>query len=152
MRRSKPQLWYTDMQARLRFERGARLRHPDLTASATGRGLGATVSYRVTVQVPEYESRRVRVTVRNGVSPYGVEITADGPSDSPHRYSDDALCIWDPRDPDELKWTASDGLDELLTHVAMHLFKEGYWRETREWLGPESPHAVTKAHDEGDAG
>jgi hypothetical protein len=28
----------------------------------------------------------------------------------------------------------------LLDAIAIHLFKEAWWREHREWLGPEAPH------------
>ena len=37
MRRRKPQPWFTDVRARVRFERGARLAYPGLRCTATGR-------------------------------------------------------------------------------------------------------------------
>jgi hypothetical protein len=98
--------------------------------------------------VPEYDARRVSIQLVNGFAPYGAKITVDGPPDSPHRYPDGSLCIWYPRDPDERKWVGSDGLAELVSHIAIHLFKEAYWRETGEWLGPEAPHASPKTRDE----
>jgi hypothetical protein len=148
MRRRKRQPWHTDIRARLRFEREARARHPNLTASSTGRGHGATVTYRLAIVVPEYEPRRVSIRLVNGFTPYGAEVTVDGPSESPHRYSDDSLCIWYPRDPDDRRWVGGDGLAELITLISIHLFKEAYWRETGEWLGPEAPHASPKDRDE----
>jgi hypothetical protein len=128
------------MRARLRFEGAARSQHPTLTVTSTGRGHDAEVVYRLTIDVPEYESRKVIIRLRNGFEPYAARITVDGPTDSPHRYGKDRLCIWHPDDPPELTWTASDGLGELISHVAIHLFKEAYWRETAEWIGPEAPH------------
>jgi hypothetical protein len=53
----------------------------------------------------------------------------------PHR-----LCIWDPDDPDENRWVFKDGLLVLMGLIAAHLFREAWWRETGEWLGPEAGH------------
>jgi hypothetical protein len=140
MRRRKHQPWYTDMRARLRFEGKARSQHPTLTATSTGRGHDAHITYRLTINVPEYEPRKVVIRLRNGVEPYAAHITTDGSTASPHRYGNDRLCIWHPNDSAEHTWTASDGLSELISHIAIHLFKEAYWRETGEWLGREAPH------------
>ena len=148
MRRRKPQPWHTDIRARLRFERGVRARHPDLRCTTVGRGHGALVTYRLTVPVPEYEARSVTIELVNGYSPFGAKITVDGPTESPHRYSDESLCIWFPSDPEERKWVGDDGLGELIRQIAVHLFKEAYWRETGEWLGPEAPHASPKHPDD----
>ena len=147
MRRRKPQPWYTDIRARLRFEREARARYPDLTC-AGGRGRGARITYGITVMIPEYGERRVCISLINGFEPFGAEIRADGPSDSPHRFADGCLCIWYPSDPDDRKWVGGDGLAELIAHVRIHLFKEAYWRETGEWLGPEAPHEIPKPPSE----
>ncbi|MGI9098383.1 MAG: hypothetical protein ACR2H2_07805 [Solirubrobacteraceae bacterium] len=89
---------------------------------------------------PSTSHARVVIRLRNGFEPYAAHITADGPTGSPHRYSGDRLCIWHPDDPPEHAWTADDGLGELIPHVAIHLFKEAYWRKTGEWLGPEASH------------
>lgn len=87
MRRPKRQPWHDDIRARLRFEREARSSHPGLTSATTGRGHGTTVIYQLTVAVPEYETRRVTIQLVNGFEPYNAKITADGPPDSPHRFS-----------------------------------------------------------------
>ena len=144
MRRRKQQLWHADVHARLRFERGARERYPSLTVTSTGRGRGARVIYRVVVEVPEFGARRVTICLSNGYEPYCEQITADGPTESPHRYSERQLCVWRPTDPPENRWQAEDGLLELINHVLIHLFKEAYWRETGEWLGEEAPHPPIK--------
>lgn len=106
------------------------------------------MTYRLTVAVPEYESRSVTIELVNGYTPFGSKITVDGPTESPHRYSDESLCIWFPSDSDERRWVGSDGLGELIRQIAVHLFKEAYWRETGEWLGPEAPHASPKHPDD----
>lgn len=144
MRHGNGQPWYTEIRARLRFERGARTAYPGIKASATGRSMNATVTYTLVVDVPEYEERRVRIELANWTVPGAPVITVDGPSESPHRYGDHHLCIWLPDDPVEQRWVAEDGLLALIDYVRVHLFKEGYWRETGLWPGPEAPHGDLK--------
>jgi hypothetical protein len=94
--------------------------------------------------VPYYESRQVEIRFEDWRRT--PRITADGPS-SPHRYKGnggDALCIWHPNAPPEEKWEFSDGLLLLINHIQAHLFREAWWRETGEWLGPEAPHDEPK--------
>jgi len=93
--------------------------------------------------VPFYEPRNVEIRFTGS---YRVpRILVDGPS-SPHRYKTDgdSLCIWHPQDPPEQKWVFEDGLLALLNHIQAHLFREAWWRETGEWLGPEAPHVPVK--------
>lgn len=142
MRRRKTQAWYEDIPARLRFERGAAQAFPGLHATASGRGRHATITYRVTINVPEYEPRRVELRLLNTSKPILDAVHVDGPDDSPHRYRSGALCMWYPDDPESQRWVASDGLLALLTHVKIHLFREAYWRETGHWVGPQAPHAI----------
>jgi hypothetical protein len=144
MRRREPEPWYTDVRERVRFERRALARHPDLRVARFSRAHLGDVVYKVTVELPHYEPRRVTIRLCNGFTPFGAEIAADGASGSPHRYSDGTLCLWHPDDPEEHRWVGEDGLDELITLVAIHLFKEAYWRETGMWLGPEAPHEAVK--------
>jgi hypothetical protein len=130
---------------RLRFERGAFAAHPSLTASCTGRSTRDTVTYRLTVAVPYYEPRRVKIVLTNTATPTVSMITADGPTDSPHRYTDGSLCVWRPDDPPHRRWVAADGLIALITHIGHHLYFEAHWRETKaagnpEWLGDEAEH------------
>lgn len=93
--------------------------------------------------MPYYEPREVEI--RFGDWSRLPRIYVDGPS-SPHRYKaeGDALCIWYPKDPPEQKWVFEDGLLALLNHIQAHLFREAWWRETGEWLGPEAPHVQVK--------
>lgn len=150
MRRRKPQAWYTDIQRRIRFECGVRVAYPAVSATVTGRGMNDTVLYTLTVDVPEYERRRVAIRLANWTKPSMPFITVDGPCESPHRYGRDRLCIWHPNDPTELRWVPEDGLLALIDHVRLHLFKEAYWRETGVWCGPEAPHGPPKDDPDAD--
>ena len=100
--------------------------------------------YALDIQVPFYEEVR-HVTIdfptRSAVVP---TIRADGPTESPHRYPDGAICIWYPWDPSAERWVVTDGLLHLIRLVEVHLFREAWWREHHEWLGPEAPHGDPK--------
>jgi hypothetical protein len=94
------------------------------------------------MDVPYYEPRHVSITFEDW-SRYPV-VRADGP-DSPHRFDRNGwLCLWYPDDPSERRWVFEDGLLALLNLIQAHLFREAWWRETAEWLGPEAPHAPVK--------
>jgi len=67
-------------------------------------------------------------------------IIVDGPKESPHRYGERELCMWYPYDPKENRWIHSDGLLHLLVMIQAHLYREAWWRETDEWLGPQCEH------------
>ena len=125
---------HTKTANRLIFERGAQSQFPDLQRVPVSGGF----QYVVTLSVPYYEARRVRIRFRaNSDVPV---VFADGPQDSPHRYGDGGLCMWYPRDPVENKWVFDDGLLALIGLVIAHLFREAWWRETGEWLGEEVSH------------
>ena len=82
-----------------------------------------------------------QVTVEFGDnSPDSPRIFVSGPG-SPHRYDDSSLCIWYPADPPEHRWQWSDGGSALAGHIAAHLIREEWWRQTGEWVGDEVPHA-----------
>jgi hypothetical protein len=92
--------------------------------------------------VPYYESRQVEIRFENwSRTP---KVFVDGPTESPHRYEDGSLCMWHPNDPPSERWVFSDGLLVLLNYIQAHLFREGWWREKGEWLGPEAPHELPK--------
>ena len=59
--------------------------------------------------MPYYESRRVEILFTKR-APTLTTITVDGPTDSPHRYKDNQLCIWHPNDPEDNRWVLGDGL------------------------------------------
>lgn len=105
MRGGSTQPWYTDIRVRLRFERGVREAFPSINVSSTGRGMKAKIVYTLTVDVPEYPPRRVRITLPNWSTPSVASVTADGPTESPHRCSTYELCIWHPNAPPDERWT-----------------------------------------------
>jgi hypothetical protein len=49
--------------------------------------------------------------------------------------------MWYYGDPAENQWIFEDGLVALLGHIVAHLFREAWYRETGEWLGPEVDHS-----------
>ena len=147
MRRRKPAPWFQDPLARAKFERGLREAFPGLVGSATGRGRGAEVRYTLTVPVPEYEPRRIQLRFRNHYKPLLLGVTTDGPSGkdaSPHRYGAARLCMWHPDAGDDRRWVPEDGLLALIRQAQLHLFREGWWRETGEWLGDEVLHGTAE--------
>ena len=96
----------------------------------------SAVGYGGVIEVPHYEERHVIVLLLDD-SPV---VFVDGPRDSPHRYAGTALCMWNPTDPASARWTADNGVADLLYRIRNHLFREAWWRERHEWLGPEAPH------------
>jgi hypothetical protein len=76
-------------------------------------------------------------------SPKIPRVRVDGPVESKHRFSSGELCMWYPNDPIENQWVFEDGLVILLGHVAVHLFREAWWRDTGEWLGPDVGHQIS---------
>ena len=129
--------WYGRFTERLEFEREARSTFHITTRF--GSGSGYTLS--LTVDVPHYEPRRLRIVFDRNHTDVP-RVFADGPTRSKHRYKDESLCMWYPRDPKKLRWVRSDGLIALIGHAIAHLFREAWWRETGEWPGPEAPHVV----------
>ncbi len=95
--------WFDDFRTRIRFEHHARCAHNSLKGSKPG-GRPQEIIYRLTVDVPEYEPRQVEIRFFNGSRPGAPRIAVDGPEESPHRYSDGTLCIWEPTDPESQRW------------------------------------------------
>lgn len=125
---------HTIVAARLRFELGVKCPFPDLRCVNVKRGY----EYRVTVPVPHYGSRKIRIKF-SGSSDVP-SVIADGPQESRHRFSNGSLCMWYPWDPIDRRWVYEDGLLSLLGLIMAHLFKEAWWQETGEWLGEEVGH------------
>ena len=106
-------------------------------AAFARRQTASGLTYSLLVDVPHYSTRRVTIFFERGfLSPV---VTSDGPK-SQHRFPDGSLCMWYPGDPDSRKWVFGDGLLALVGMVVRHLFKEAWWNETGEWLGPEVGH------------
>ena len=125
---------YARLIARLNCERGIKREFPNLLDAKVQGGY----EYRVTVPVPNYEARKVRIRFsgRSDVP----SVFADGPQGSPHRYPDGSLCMWYPKDPIDRQWVFKDGLLNLIVLTMAHLFREAWWRETGEWAGEEVGH------------
>ena len=126
---------YARIIARLNFERGVKRQFPDLRGTKVKSGY----EYRATVPVPHHEPRKIHIRFI-GASDVP-SVFADGLPESPHRYSDNSLCMWYPRDPTDRRWIFEDGLLALIGLVMVHLCREAWWRERGEWLGEEILHA-----------
>lgn len=125
---------------------------PDLTYRHRQLRNGPLDIWHAHVETPGYEGRLVQVEFLRRY-PEAPQVFADGPTTSPHRYPTRArtrLCLWYPGDPPERVWTIDRGLLALFGTAAHHLFKEGWWRETGEWLGEEAPHLVDDVATLGD--
>lgn len=150
--RSNRRPWYLDPKRRMRFEGSVRSHFPNLRSAMERTSRNAVYVYRCTIPVEDFPDRKVRV-VFNHASPSAPGVFADGPEDSPHRYRNGSLCIWYPRDPSDKRWVFEDGLCHLLGLAELHLFKEAWWRLTREasgegeWLGDSVPHGPVDVTD-----
>lgn len=138
--------WYSNYRELVIFERGVGEHFPSLKPVNKRSGHDIWREYRLTMDVPEYESRQVVIKMKpdSGNTP---KVTVDGPTSSPHRFHEEGgeLCMWYPWDPKECRWVFTDGLLHLLILIQAHLFREAWWRETGgddkgEWLGPEVSH------------
>lgn len=132
---AKPGLpwWCEDVGAQVRMQAGLKRLYPGIEKRRS-RG---SLAYNLDLEVPCYETRRVTIVFEARYTAAAVRVIADGPPESRHRYEDGALCMWRPGDPADLRWTPKDGLADLIEMTRRHLFREGYWRETGRWLGPE---------------
>ena len=144
MRRRGKTPWYHDFRKRLRFEQAVSSAYPSLRPTKVGKGWKAQYVYTVSIDVPDFERRRATLVFEATSEVRTPTIYADGPEQSPHRYRGGILCVWEPTDPDERRWVPADGLQALIGMVAVHLFKEAWWRETGEWLGDEHVHEPNK--------
>jgi hypothetical protein len=127
---------------RARLESCARRQLPDLAYRHRQLRNGPVDIWRAHVEPNGYEPRLVTIEFERR-APKVPAVFADGPTTFPHRFSTRGrthLCLWYPDDPPERVWVADQGLLALFGIAAHHLFKEGWWRETGEWLGEEAPH------------
>lgn len=125
--------WYLDAREREAFEGQVRDICPDVVGAIASQGYVV----RFTVPVDHYDPRQVLVIFSEHDEPV---VFADGPSTSKHRWSNGALCMWDPADPAGRRWIRQFGAGLLVELIRTHLFREAYWRETDHWPGNEAPH------------
>lgn len=130
--------WRRDVAARGRMEASIRPRYPGIKIHKSEKRL----FYELELDLEVYEPRRVRIVFKAKEPASCVEVFADGPTESPHRYGERRLCMWYPADPPELRWLPEHRLVGLIEMARLHLFREEYWRRTGgwdggEWLGPE---------------
>jgi hypothetical protein len=133
--------WYGEFRERLRFEGAARQAYKDLRAGVRSQAPEAGYSIQLRVEVPYYGWRQVEVRFQRS-APRMALVRVDGPEDSPHRYRDGSLCMWHPGDGPSQRWEFEDGLLALIGYIIAHLFREAWWRDRGEWLGPEAGHPV----------
>lgn len=96
--------------------------------------------------------RRARITFSRAL-PDTPKVWVDGPSESPHRYEDGALCMWHPEDLPAKRWVRRDGAAVLVAHIAAHLLREEWYRKTGDWKGDEVTHGpVDERNDPAEAG
>lgn len=131
-RRSPP--WWTDVRKRVPFEHPARSVHGDVLRTR----VGSSYDIWLRLDVPEYEPRDVHIVFKRGSGTPSVYV--DGPTDSPHRWGDGALCMWRRDAPQENRWVRRDGLRALIALIVLHLLREALWRDSGEWSGPEASH------------
>jgi hypothetical protein len=120
------------------MEAGLRTLYPEINISRSKKRL----TYELDVEIETYETRRIRIVFKAGEPAPFVNVFADGPTESPHRYGNDRLCMWHPDDPPELRWLPEHRIVGLIEMARRHLFREAWWRQTGgedggEWLGPE---------------
>ena len=142
------------MAALGRMEAGLRTSYPEVSISSISRSKNRLV-YELDLEIETYETRRVRIVFKAEEPPSFVDVFADGPTELPHRYGKDKLCLWHPKDPPELRWLPEDRLVGLIEIARRHLFREAWWRqagghEGDEWLGPEI-HPEEQKEDAGDS-
>jgi hypothetical protein len=131
--------WFIDPCTRVSFEATARLHHAFFTS--TLELVEHTWTYVLTfiIVVPTLGSRAVRILFTEK-RPDDPVVHVHDPYSSPHRYSDNSLCMWHPHDPPDQRWCHTDGLPALVGYIQAHLARENWWRRMDEWLGPEAPH------------
>ena len=139
--------WFGISTERILFERGLRTAYPLTAIRTIGHAASAIREYELILPVPRFDPRLVQIRFTGPqLSPWP-QVFADGPTESPHRFEDQSLCMWFRGDPPDKVWLPWDGLVRLLDHVRLHLIKEAVWRETGRWMGPEVGHQTRKSRE-----
>lgn len=133
--------WYTRPAVRIAFQHRLGACGQQVSVVRPPRRHRGGFGLAVRLHVPDVSEQVVSIIFNPG-APEVPCVYTDGPSESPHRYADGALCMWFPYDPPEQRWTRNDGPVALLGHVVAHLLREEWWRRTGEWPGEEAPHGT----------
>jgi hypothetical protein len=144
----RPPLWFDRPVGRIVFLR-------ELAGIPRARQVKSTdypggFSVSLTLDPLGVPTRHVTVTFsrRSATEP---KVTVDGPTDSPHRYSDGSLCMWYPSDPPGERWTLRDGPGALVANITAHLIREEWYRNTGEWIGAEVSHGLRDPENDPDS-
>jgi hypothetical protein len=134
-----PPAWFEQPAQRIRFEHDLAAHEARPRRARPDRGHRGGYQVTVTVAPPGVSPRQVAI-IFSRAAPEAPIVYADGPTDSPHRYHDGALCMWYPWDPPAARWRRRDGAGALLGQIVAHLVREEWWRRTGEWVGDEVLH------------
>ncbi len=136
--------WFARPAARLLFQ--YRITSAGFTVRAVRPPKYLRGGFALTVDIrhPDLPDQRVTIAFGPG-APEIPRVYSDGPSQSPHRYSDGSLCMWHPADPREQRWDRRDSPLVLMGLILAHLMREEWWRRTGEWAGAEAEHAPIPA-------
>lgn len=132
--------WFAHPEQRIRFLHEIQQNDPQAEVIWPRRKYKGGFAIKAALTPAGVPTREIEVHFSLG-TPNVPHIFSDGPTDSPHRYSDSSLCIWYPYDPKEARWRPIDGPAALLGHIAAHLIKEQWYRRTGEWPGEQIHHA-----------
>lgn len=105
------------------------------------RATAAGVEYTFPLAIPatgEWVTVLARIAIDRGGMRAIVHVK-DAPDCRRHRFPDHSLCMWFDPDSAERKWVPEDGVDQLVAHIARHLFQEAVCRAGDPWPGDESP-------------
>jgi hypothetical protein len=133
----RPPLWFDKPIGRILFLR--ELAEIPSTQQVKSGAYPGGFSVSLTLNPQGVPPRHVTITFSRR-SPMTPRVLVDGPTDSPHRYPDDTLCMWYPEDPPERRWILDDGAAALIANVTAHLVREEWYRNTGEWIGEEVGH------------
>lgn len=131
--------WFATPANRIRFLYEFGLDNPGVKAIRPRRAYRGGFALSTSITPTGVPTRRIEIHFSPG-SPEVPRVFVDGPTESPHRYSDDSLCMWFPYDPPEARWRPGNGPSALLGHIAAHLIKEQWYRQTGDWPGDEVGH------------
>jgi hypothetical protein len=135
--RWRPPPWFAPPAPRIRFVRD--LAAVGAVAAARSSTYPGGFQVDLTLHPDGIEPRQVSIQFSLG-APDTPHVLVDGPTESPHRYSNNTLCMWYPDDPRDRRWVPSYGSADLIVRIAAHLIREAWWRQTGEWIGPEVSH------------